>query len=281
VPSPRPLRPLRPPPTSSTGWTALRRRGSRYHHVGGLSRPEGRAGREPGYGGWPTAFGLRRSHRPQGTVDERHPRGTGFLRRQRPDGTAVTGTAVTGNSRHRSRRTEAGGTEAGGTEAGGTDAGAPASRPWSEHLRRRHWYPGPGKAAPGDRTLVDGSTPYAPACGSPSPLGTLDGRSAFAAPRLPPPPTDRGHGTQGGPASWVPQRAIGHPDAGCAMLAICKRQQPKSPPGGQHQRRLSLLITRSGGLCPRSARASWPDGRPSWDAARTRRTPFMPLLPTR
>jgi hypothetical protein len=23
-----------------------------------------------------------------------------------------------------------------------------------------------------------------------------------------------------GRASWVPQRAIGHPDAGCAMLAI-------------------------------------------------------------
>ena len=144
---------------------------------------------------------------------------TGFLRAAKAvTGTAVTGTAVTGTA-----GTEAGGTDAGGTDAGGTDAGGTGV----EALERAFaaatlGIQARGKAAPGDRTLVDGLDAVCTSLRESLAAGhTLTDALHFAAAAASA-AADRTVGMEPkvGRASWVPQRAIGHPDAGCAMLAI-------------------------------------------------------------
>ena len=139
---------------------------------------------------------------------------TGFLRAAK----AVTGTAVTGTA-----GTDAGGTDAGGTDAGGTDAGGTGV----EALERAFaaatlGIQARGKAAPGDRTLVDGLDAVCTSLRESLAAGhTLTDALHFAAAAASA-AADRTVGMEPkvGRASWVPQRAIGHPDAGCAMLAI-------------------------------------------------------------
>ena len=134
---------------------------------------------------------------------------TGFLRAAK----AVTGTAGT----------EAGGTDAAGTDAGGTDAGGTGV----EALERAFaaatlGIQARGKAAPGDRTLVDGLDAVCTSLRESLAAGhTLTDALHFAAAAASA-AADRTVGMEPkvGRASWVPQRAIGHPDAGCAMLAI-------------------------------------------------------------
>ena len=139
---------------------------------------------------------------------------TGFLRAAKAvTGTAVTGTAVTGTA-----GTEAGGTEAGGTDAGGTGVEAleRAFAAATLGIQAR------GKAAPGDRTLVDGLDAVCTSLRESLAAGhTLTDALHFAAAAASA-AADRTVGMEPkvGRASWVPQRAIGHPDAGCAMLAI-------------------------------------------------------------
>jgi hypothetical protein len=149
---------------------------------------------------------------------------TGFLRAAKAvTGTAVTGTAVTGTAGTEAGGTEAGGTEAGGTEAGGTDAGGTGV----EALERAFaaatlGIQARGKAAPGDRTLVDGLDAVCTSLRESLAAGhTLTDALHFAAAAASA-AADRTVGMEPkvGRASWVPQRAIGHPDAGCAMLAI-------------------------------------------------------------
>jgi hypothetical protein len=134
---------------------------------------------------------------------------TGFLRAAK----AVTGTAVTGTA-----GTEAGGTDAGGTDAGGTGVEAleRAFAAATLGIQAR------GKAAPGDRTLVDGLDAVCTSLRESLAAGhTLTDALHFAAAAASA-AADRTVGMEPkvGRASWVPQRAIGHPDAGCAMLAI-------------------------------------------------------------
>ena len=129
---------------------------------------------------------------------------TGFLRAAK----AVTGTAVTGTA----------GTEAGGTDAGGTGVEAleRAFAAATLGIQAR------GKAAPGDRTLVDGLDAVCTSLRESLAAGhTLTDALHFAAAAASA-AADRTVGMEPkvGRASWVPQRAIGHPDAGCAMLAI-------------------------------------------------------------
>jgi len=79
-----------------------------------------------------------------------------------------------------------------------------------------------GKAAPGDRTLVDGLDAVCTSLRESLAAGhTLADALHFAAAAASA-AADRTVGMEPkvGRASWVPQRAIGHPDAGCAMLAI-------------------------------------------------------------
>jgi hypothetical protein len=149
---------------------------------------------------------------------------TGFLRAAKAvTGTAVTGTAVTGTAGTEAGGTEAGGTEAGGTDAGGTDAGGTGV----EALERAFaaatlGIQARGKAAPGDRTLVDGLDAVCTSLRESLAAGhTLTDALHFAAAAASA-AADRTVGMEPkvGRASWVPQRAIGHPDAGCAMLAI-------------------------------------------------------------
>ncbi len=134
---------------------------------------------------------------------------TGFLRAAKAvTGTAVTGTAVTGTA----------GTEAGGTDAGGTGVEAleRAFAAATLGIQAR------GKAAPGDRTLVDGLDAVCTSLRESLAAGhTLTDALHFAAAAASA-AADRTVGMEPkvGRASWVPQRAIGHPDAGCAMLAI-------------------------------------------------------------
>jgi dihydroxyacetone kinase-like protein len=82
-----------------------------------------------------------------------------------------------------------------------------------------------GKAAVGDRTLVDGLDAVCANLRESLAAGrgledTLD-RAAQAASVA----AEKTVGMEPkvGRASWVPQRALGHPDAGCAMLAIVLR----------------------------------------------------------
>ena len=129
---------------------------------------------------------------------------TGFLRAAK----AVTGTAVTGTA----------GTDAGGTDAGGTGVEAleRAFAAATLGIQAR------GKAAPGDRTLVDGLDAVCTSLRESLAAGhTLTDALHFAAAAASA-AADRTVGMEPkvGRASWVPQRAIGHPDAGCAMLAI-------------------------------------------------------------
>ena len=139
---------------------------------------------------------------------------TGFLRAAKAvTGTAVPGTAVTGTA-----GTEAGGTDAGGTDAGGTGVEAleRAFAAATLGIQAR------GKAAPGDRTLVDGLDAVCTSLRESLAAGhTLTDALHFAAAAASA-AADRTVGMEPkvGRASWVPQRAIGHPDAGCAMLAI-------------------------------------------------------------
>ena len=139
---------------------------------------------------------------------------TGCLRAAKAvTGTAVTGTAVTGTA-----GTEAGGTDAGGTDAGGTGVEAleRAFAAATLGIQAR------GKAAPGDRTLVDGLDAVCTSLRESLAAGhTLTDALHFAAAAASA-AADRTVGMEPkvGRASWVPQRAIGHPDAGCAMLAI-------------------------------------------------------------
>ena len=144
---------------------------------------------------------------------------TGFLRAAK----AVTGTAVTGTAGTEAGGTDAGGTDAGGTDAGGTDAGGTGV----EALERAFaaatlGIQARGKAAPGDRTLVDGLDAVCTSLRESLAAGhTLTDALHFAAAAASA-AADRTVGMEPkvGRASWVPQRAIGHPDAGCAMLAI-------------------------------------------------------------
>jgi hypothetical protein len=149
---------------------------------------------------------------------------TGFLRAAKAvTGTAVTGTAVTGTAGTDAGGTDAGGTDAGGTDAGGTDAGGTGV----EALERAFaaatlGIQARGKAAPGDRTLVDGLDAVCTSLRESLAAGhTLTDALHFAAAAASA-AADRTVGMEPkvGRASWVPQRAIGHPDAGCAMLAI-------------------------------------------------------------
>jgi hypothetical protein len=149
---------------------------------------------------------------------------TGFLRAAKAvTGTAVTGTAVTGTAGTEAGGTDAAGTEAGGTDAGGTDAGGTGV----EALERAFaaatlGIQARGKAAPGDRTLVDGLDAVCTSLRESLAAGhTLTDALHFAAAAASA-AADRTVGMEPkvGRASWVPQRAIGHPDAGCAMLAI-------------------------------------------------------------
>ena len=159
---------------------------------------------------------------------------TGFLRAAKAvTGTAVTGTAVTGTAVTGTAGTEAGGTDAGGTDAGGTDAGGTdaggtdAGGTGVEALERAFaaatlGIQARGKAAPGDRTLVDGLDAVCTSLRESLAAGhTLTDALHFAAAAASA-AADRTVGMEPkvGRASWVPQRAIGHPDAGCAMLAI-------------------------------------------------------------
>ena len=79
-----------------------------------------------------------------------------------------------------------------------------------------------GKAAPGDRTLVDGldavCTSLQESVGARHGVGDALHLAAAAASAA----AERTVGMEPkvGRASWAPQRAVGHPDAGCTMLAI-------------------------------------------------------------
>ncbi len=79
-----------------------------------------------------------------------------------------------------------------------------------------------GKAEPGDRTLVDGldaicgSLERSVADGTSWPLALLEAAGAAQAMAE----ATSNMEPRKGRASWVPQRALGHPDAGCSMLAI-------------------------------------------------------------
>jgi dihydroxyacetone kinase-like protein len=82
-----------------------------------------------------------------------------------------------------------------------------------------------GKAAVGDRTLVDGldavCTSLRESVGAGRSLGETLRSAAAAASAAADKTVDME--PKVGRASWVPQRAIGHPDAGCAMLAMALR----------------------------------------------------------
>ena len=107
--------------------------------------------------------------------------------------------------------------------AGHRGTPAPTSRPWSEHLRRRQRVSRPGaRRRPGTGRSLTAWTPCAPACRSPSAPGTGWADALHFAAAAASAAADRTVGMEPkvGRASWVPQRAIGHPDAGCAMLAI-------------------------------------------------------------
>jgi hypothetical protein len=114
--------------------------------------------------------------------------------------------------------TDAASTDAGGTDAGGTDVEVleRAFAAATVGIQAR------GKAAPGDRTLVDGLDAVCTSLRESLAAGhTLADALHFAAAAASA-AADRTVGMEPkvGRASWVPQRAIGHPDAGCAMLAI-------------------------------------------------------------
>jgi dihydroxyacetone kinase-like predicted kinase len=79
-----------------------------------------------------------------------------------------------------------------------------------------------GKAAPGDRTLVDGLDAVCTSLGESVAAGQALADALHFAAAAASAAADRTVGMEPkvGRASWVPQRAVGHPDAGCAMLAI-------------------------------------------------------------
>jgi dihydroxyacetone kinase len=82
-----------------------------------------------------------------------------------------------------------------------------------------------GKAARGDRTLVDGldavCTSLRASVEAGQALGEALQRAAGAGSEAASRTADME--PKIGRASWVPQRAAGHPDAGCAMLALALR----------------------------------------------------------
>jgi dihydroxyacetone kinase len=79
-----------------------------------------------------------------------------------------------------------------------------------------------GKAAVGDRTLVDGLDAVCTSLRESLQAGRGLGEALHFAAAAASGATDKTVDMEPkvGRASWVPQRAIGHPDAGCAMLAI-------------------------------------------------------------
>ncbi len=79
-----------------------------------------------------------------------------------------------------------------------------------------------GKAEPGDRTLVDGLASVSTSLEASTADG-LEWREALAKAAEAARSTAQATAAmepKKGRASWVPQRALGHPDAGCSMLAI-------------------------------------------------------------
>ncbi len=96
-----------------------------------------------------------------------------------------------------------------------------------------------GKAAPGDRTLVDGLDAVCTSLSESVAAGQALGEALRLASAAASAAADRTAGMEPkvGRASWVPQRALGHPDAGCAMLAIAMRAAAEvtaegAPPAG-------------------------------------------------
>jgi dihydroxyacetone kinase len=79
-----------------------------------------------------------------------------------------------------------------------------------------------GKAAVGDRTLVDGLDAVCTSLRQSLVPGHGLGQALHLAAQAASVAADKTADMEPkvGRASWVPQRAIGHPDAGCAMLAI-------------------------------------------------------------
>jgi dihydroxyacetone kinase len=82
-----------------------------------------------------------------------------------------------------------------------------------------------GKAAVGDRTLVDGLDAVCTSLRASRGAGVNLGRALHAAAEAARAAEEASSAMvpKVGRASWVPERANGHPDAGCAMLAIVMR----------------------------------------------------------
>jgi dihydroxyacetone kinase-like protein len=82
-----------------------------------------------------------------------------------------------------------------------------------------------GKAAVGDRTIVDGLQAVCTSLQGSSSAGLSLTEALRAAAQAAVAATDATAAMEPriGRASWVPDRAKGHPDAGCAMLAIALR----------------------------------------------------------
>ena len=79
-----------------------------------------------------------------------------------------------------------------------------------------------GKAAVGDRTLVDGLDAVSNSLGLSltAGLGTQEALAQAARAASASAEATAEMEPKAGRASWVPERAKGHPDAGCEMLAI-------------------------------------------------------------
>jgi dihydroxyacetone kinase len=90
-----------------------------------------------------------------------------------------------------------------------------------------------GKAAVGDRTIVDGLQAVCTSLRVSSSAGVNLAEALRAAAEVASVAADATAAMQPkiGRASWVPDRAKGHPDAGCAMLAIALRAVAESADG--------------------------------------------------
>ena len=120
---------------------------------------------------------------------------------------------------------ETGHADAGSGDAGSGDAGSGVAALEHAFAAGTAGIQARGKAAVGDRTLVDGLDAVCANLRESLAAGrgledTLD-RAAQAASVAA--EKTVGMEPKGGRASWVPQRALGRPDAGCAMLAIVLR----------------------------------------------------------
>ncbi len=92
-----------------------------------------------------------------------------------------------------------------------------------------------GKAAVGDRTIVDGLQAASTSLLDSAAAGLSLAEALRAAADAAGAATDATAAMEPriGRASWVPDRAKGHPDAGCAMLAIALRAVAEAAGGGQ------------------------------------------------